>query len=708
MNRSPVQKHASLLACCVLLAAPFLVFLDVTLGNAQFYGDSTLQDFPLRFYLGRWLSRGYVPLWAAELNFGHPFLAEIHTGVLYPPNWFFSLIAYHCGLRWWQIDGLLHVALSGLLFFAYLRAEGHSVTAGLLASLCFAFSAPFMVHIGHNSYLHSLSWTGLILYGFSRMSRKPGAGSALALSSGLLMSWYAGSPPVLFMHLVLGFACGLRLFLTPGSRRRMLANPRFMLRAGAVLLLSFVLPALFLYAQVAPLADLSGRHDWDRIMYFGFHSKLRSFWHLLWSQWFEYAPDPGHAEFAGSIGPAGFLLALISVGVGLRGRFTGPVIFWSLLIAVGLIFSHALNPVYEFVFDHVPGFGNFRAPGRYILFVTVGLASLAAVGLDAVKQGLLRSRRVAVLFALVLLLGTLAPFYKNSEHMPPGNESFFLFFPDLLAVCVSAGLILVLVSVCRTPGSDRPAYLLFAALLVWCLAVNAFFQLRIVAEAPPTFATGNADVHCQSGWSRCLPVTGIAAWDSNRALLGSVWQGTGYLTLETARQYEFKVSLFGDRFASEDTLQLTAQQIAAASLMSAPRAYFTNCPVIVAEPPEILEALQDRAEHGRCPLYLEGDARAEHNIVPGTAGCVCQPLQVSMPAGPNQMQVRIGPDHPAGYIYVSQTYFPGWRAEVDGRRATVRRANYLFLAVPTPAKATRLRLERRPHFTDPTRLFGSR
>ena len=38
-----------------------------------------------------------------------------------------------------------------------------------------------------------------------------------------------------------------------------------------------------------------------------------------------------------------------------------------------------------------------------------------------------------------------------------------------------------------------------------------------------------------------------------------------------------------------------------------------------------------------------------------------------------------------GYLVVSDAYYPGWRAAVDGREVDVLRANYLFRAVPLPA-----------------------
>jgi hypothetical protein len=63
--------------------------------------------------------------------------------------------------------------------------------------------------------------------------------------------------------------------------------------------------------------------------------------------------------------------------------------------------------------------------------------------------------------------------------------------------------------------------------------------------------------------------------------------------------------------------------------------------------------------------------------------------------GPNELAITTDAPGPA-YLFLSEVFYPGWRASVDGHSAEILRANYLFRAVPLPAGRHEVRLEFRP------------
>ncbi|MGB9613512.1 MAG: YfhO family protein, partial [Candidatus Margulisiibacteriota bacterium] len=48
-------------------------------------------------------------------------------------------------------------------------------------------------------------------------------------------------------------------------------------------------------------------------------------------------------------------------------------------------------------------------------------------------------------------------------------------------------------------------------------------------------------------------------------------------------------------------------------------------------------------------------------------------------------------DNPAGFVFTSEWFYPGWRAYVDGKETKIYRANYMFRAVPVPANKSKVK-----------------
>jgi len=70
---------------------------------------------------------------------------------------------------------------------------------------------------------------------------------------------------------------------------------------------------------------------------------------------------------------------------------------------------------------------------------------------------------------------------------------------------------------------------------------------------------------------------------------------------------------------------------------------------------------------------------------------------------PGTIKVRLDGTAASGSaLVVSENFFPGWRATVDGRPGAVTRANYNLMAVPLPEGAHEIELS----FADPAYAKG--
>jgi uncharacterized membrane protein YfhO len=62
---------------------------------------------------------------------------------------------------------------------------------------------------------------------------------------------------------------------------------------------------------------------------------------------------------------------------------------------------------------------------------------------------------------------------------------------------------------------------------------------------------------------------------------------------------------------------------------------------------------------------------------------------------PEAIAIQATLDAP-GYLILSDAWYPGWRATVDGERATIERANTMFRAVYLPAGTHEIRFAYQP------------
>jgi hypothetical protein len=62
---------------------------------------------------------------------------------------------------------------------------------------------------------------------------------------------------------------------------------------------------------------------------------------------------------------------------------------------------------------------------------------------------------------------------------------------------------------------------------------------------------------------------------------------------------------------------------------------------------------------------------------------------------PNALEIRVDSEA-EGYLFLSDPFYPGWQAEVDGEPTTILRANYAFRAVAVPAGSHSVTMVFRP------------
>ncbi len=406
------MRRGGLLTILVLVGFGLLLFWRVLLaGQVFFWHDVTVAYMPLRKLAQEAIRYGHLPVWTMKLGCGFPLLAEGQCATFYPLH----IIAY-LGLPYYYTYSLL-VYLHCLLAAVFAALLGRKLNLGWSAAafcgLVYGFSGYFVSKVLFITVLESGAWLPLILYfivaGLDSANYRYFLGAALALALSIL----GGHPQIVFYELLAVVILLIAYLLR--SRAGMVRKRLVRLSVAAVVIVGLgVGLAAVQLVPTAGLARFAQRHAQrtpEDLRALGMSARNLAYYihpTILGS----YAENDyfGHDHYYEVCGYAGGLTVLLAI-LFLFGRQSTCRYRWYFvfLIFFGLFMALAkYNPLYE-ILPAVPGFNYFRAPGRYLLLTTLGLAVLGGAGLQSLAgaHGTQQARRLVALCLAALVVGGL-------------------------------------------------------------------------------------------------------------------------------------------------------------------------------------------------------------------------------------------------------------------------------------------------------------
>ena len=654
-------------------------------------------------------------LWNPFQNCGQPFFALSQTGLLYPPNWLFLVLAPEHALR---AVVVVNQVIAGAGIYLLARALGTAPLAAICGMLVFqlgttlpVFSTAALPHLG--AYV----WLPVALLATERLLVRPDALRAGQLAIVLAIAWLPGSPQVWFLTVQL---IGLRLlwalaWSASGRRLRTVGWLAVGLALAPALAAVQVLPeveAANVSLRSGSLRDVEAnpsglltREDVDLELY------LRGFNHR-------------------AVVPALFPLVLAALAVG--GRRRRGIFYAFAGVLYGVLAFGAATPLFG-LYQSVPGASMFRFASRLFWVTGFCFAVLTALGVEAVGGGRAATpalRRLAVL-ALVA-----AGFVAANRIVPDG------FYPIERTVAACAALA-VLVTAWR------------AALRPWAqAAVVAAVGIVLVVmpgQAPRSLPSGGAGYDARrevldalaqslSPQERLYLVSrrGLSSDFSlipKTASLFRVRSAADYEPLLPARYAEFAVRmraghLLGNRneaiymaelgpASSRRLLDLTAARYLVVDRSEAgaldglrpplepvvtvgetqvlenrsafPRAFYVPRIEAVADSRTLLQRLAVGPDDLRRVALVEAPPPA-FTGQPGDGAGADVRFVVDDPE-----HIELAVEAPArGFLVLSDQYATGWSARVDGKPAPIVRGNYAFRVVEVPAGRSTVEFRYRP------------
>lgn len=665
----------------------------VVITDDIFTSDLMNHAFPARAVVGAALKRGEAPLWNPYVYGGFPILAGAQSGACDPVHLaLFGLLPPYVALNVTML-WILTLAAVGMYFYA--RELGASVAGGLVAAVSFAYSGFMVSHLKHMSMVAAVAWFpwGLLL--LERALRRFEAGdrarmtrflAGLSVVFGLQIlagsiqpAYYAGLVYVLYV-----VARVLRMARRGRGRKSRLSWRTIAISAALALLLGTALGAV----QLLPTYELLD------------HSRRAGGVTFEYARDYAYDPDnfktffypyangdigngtyTGQSIFWEDYGYAGLgalLLAIFAVATAWRGWHVG------FFAAAGVV-SYALvlgpnTPVYEIAFQIVPGMKFFRFPTRLLFVVDASIAVLAAVGLTRLERIARRRARVLGLAAVALVTADLL-FFQMRQNPIALLEEWGSPPATARKLGEDDGIFRI-----YSPGAKDFHMLAFATARGWQGDLGPYIAQREFLQTNTNALYG---LESADGYTQLTPEAVVDVWgDQHRdglvRLTATVRGGTTFVAKPS---FEKIMNMFNVKYvvspwrvvnAAFEPIEMTGDVRVYRNRNVLPRAYLVW-----------RYRMAPDATNAKAILMSDGfDPASEvilHEQPPTVAlGEDTQSTATVEHYGFNEVVVRVASGFPA-LLVLADTYYPGWKAEVDGDETKIYQANVCQRAVVVPA-----------------------
>jgi len=718
---------------CVLAWFPVLLFKDRSFGAEL---DFIRQFYPARYFAVDCLSKGIFPLWNPYVFCGHPFFASYQTAILYPFNFImiglyavsgskFSLKA-QCGFV------VFHFFLAGAFMYAAARQLKMSRFASLLAAFTFMFCGYMTAHAGHSNQHSAAAWMPLIFLLFHRAVTRKSVSYSLLSGVALGIALLAGHFQPLFYLCFMLLIYALYQGFMGLKRGEALGQAWFGIFALLIMLAVCVLVASAQLLPTYEMIKLSSRQKLSFEIGSTYSLPRRQTITLLFPHFYGSSPE----NYTGGWAPAmwelyGYsgILALILGGLALRREDRDMVGFFWLILVLSVVL--ALGPGgYLFTLFFKAGllFNRFRDPARILVLFGFSSAILAGFGADHVIESLERGadgweiKRVrfsallaSVLILIIAVVVSVALLARGGEKA----ENTAKAIRGMLLPCATVVAFSALILVCSKINLHRK-YLLFCGLAglmlldliphnaVWpavrvnpddlyadreaCGYLSAKDSVfRVETDAHTMYeALDNGPIYRLEKTTGDDSLVLLRFHNYRESLIPSISPGvqpglfyegairSPLLDLMNSAYFISRKRIPKVLAENKFVLERRANGVYIyRNLDVLPRAFiaegeFVSCE---SESLERIRGSKNKALERRVFLEREGGAYRDGDIIKSVSGAV-----KFTRTEPGRIRIDVEPGA-SGVLFLSEAWYPGWEAFVDGKKVRIYKADYLFMGV---------------------------
>ncbi len=706
------EVHPLIIFAAVMLIIFFPYFRGFTdLHTGLIYTDLWLFNFPLKDFFRESLLSGKLPLWTNLIGNGYPVFAEGQVGALYPLNLFFYRLfptaeAYNLNL-------FTHFLLAGIFTYIFSRFSLNlSKKAALLSSFCYSLSGYFILHTHQINIDIVITYLPLAFYLAHKMIQKP-VKYALYLALVFSLQILAGHMEMFYYSSILTFGFML-LSIIFSFRKEEGTKSIFIPVAGFIAALILAIGLTFV--QLFPTFELNSLSQRSAGIEAG--EAMQSRWPIksllllinpkampVYTLNEEYKgtgiEDASLTEVYVYIGALAFLMALYSL-VAVRSRY-GVVLMIMMLVSIIYAFGN-YTQLFTILWQALPGLKFFRYPSKIAFFITFALSILAALGMDAIS----------------------AKFHKKYKKHKIVNDIFiaivFISLSDLLIFNVYGFRKLVKVRDWLSPPpsalflkdkmGDPYQYRLYSHgtnNMDYAWGRSADMQKTIQNLLPRNFnmlygipnnrewavlfietQTGlnqertifdfeNKRLMINSSYKKSLALQNVKYLISDVPLFDKDYRQIAFFPFYKAIEHSF---FLNDGRGGTQLIKIPSEgAYLYESSFYYPRSYIVGSYQVMKddETHRLLRFLISEDFDPLTGVILEGEPNIDLDLDNGERKPVSY-ANIVHDRG-DQIEIEAETDR-NGFLFLADTYYPGWKAWVDGKEENILKANYGFRAVP--------------------------
>ncbi len=708
-------RKQTVLACTLIVCAVVVPFWKMVamqgyiITDDIFASDLMNDQFPLRHYISELLKSGEAPLWMPQSYGGFPLLARSEAGVCYPLNWiFFGFFSPYPALN---ITILLTLLIVGISMYMYLREMEVSFAAAVMGGIAFELSGYVLSHLKHLSQINAACWFPLGMFFIERAVRRNQPRYLFCVGGIFGLQNLAGHTQIAYYSTLAFIAYFITRLIRERRKTRETAKEKkkssrlqnlvslVKQRLSLALIIALAFGALVAAVQLVPTYELVSQSKRAGGVSFDFASNYAYDPANLLMFFYPYIHgDIGNGTYTGNsvfwedygyVGITVLLLAIYGVARKRKDwyvRFHSVFIIFAMFMVVG-----PATPLYKIVFNVLPGMDYFRFPTRFLLIVSFSLIALACIGFSelsrqrSAKESGARSSNIFGLMTPIewgLVAAVVADLWYFQPRLNPiVDTSAWRQSPKAAEILMADTSMFRLYVI----GGTDSHKLTFAKAKGWEGNLQPYIDQREFLQPNSNVLYG---ISTPDGYQNFTPLSLVRIWgdfDQRGMILSTagVQNNTFVPTPSFYRLMDFAnvkyvISLWP--ITNEGKLEPIGKYHDAYLYRNPtvmPRAYMVNK----------IRRVTDAKEGERILLSRDFDPRSETIVeqsFPSFESSESSNSQIEFEEySANEVRLRIFSEHKS-LLVLSDTYYPGWKALLDGKEIEIQRVNMIYRGVVVP------------------------